>query len=228
MPLGMWGWAAGSFLSARVVWATTVELNCSENSRRRRGHAAVGVAGDLLGEGLVVDGFDGLAELVGEVFDEGVELGFELFGAGLLFDAAFDFEAGLFAGEFALALLQGFALGGGGGELVVELVEEGSDVGGLGGHLGAGCGDDLGCEAEAAGDVEAGGGSGDAEAQLVGGGEGLLVEAYGGVEDAGVIGGVDLERGEVGGDAAPGVDGEEVRGDGDGEGCAFFGVGGGA
>ncbi len=175
-----------------------------------RGHAAVGVAGDLLREGFVVDGFDGLAELVGEVFDEGVELGFELFGAGFLFDAAFDFEAGLFAGELALALLQGFALDGGGGELVVELVEEGSDVGGLGGHLGAGGGDDLGLQAEAAGDVEAGGGSGDAEAQLVGWGEGLLVEAYGGVEDSGVVGGVDLERGEVRGDAAPGVDGEEV------------------
>ena len=48
-------------------------------------------------------------------------------------------------------------------ELVVELIEEGSDVRGLGGHLGAGRGDDLGCEAETAGNVEAGGGSGDAE-----------------------------------------------------------------
>ncbi len=76
-----------------------------------RGHAAVGVAGDLLRERLVVDGFDGLAKLVGEVFDEGVELGFELFGAGLLFDAAFDFDAGLLAGELLLALAHGFALG---------------------------------------------------------------------------------------------------------------------
>ena len=194
----------------------------------KSGHAAVGVASDLLREGFVVDGFDGLAELVGEVFDEGVELGFELFGAGFLFDAAFDFEAGFFAGELALALLQGLALDGGGGELVVELVEEGADVRGLRGHLGAGGGDDLGLQAEAGGDVEAGGGSRDAEAQLVGGGEGLLVEADGGVEDAGVVGGVDLERGEVGGDAAPGVEVEEVGCDGYGEGCAFFGVGGGA
>ena len=98
----------------------------------------------FLCERLVVDGFDGLAELVGEVFDEGVEFGFELLGAGLLFHAAFDFEAGFFAGEFSFALLQGFAFGGGGGELVVELVEEGADVCGLRGHLGAGCGDDLG------------------------------------------------------------------------------------
>ncbi len=116
----------------------------------------------------------------------------------------------------------------GGGELVVELVEERSDVGGLRGHLGAGGGDDLGRKAEARGDVEAGGGSGDAEAQLVGGREGLLVEADGGVEHTGMVGRVDLERGEVGGDAAPGVDGEEVRGDGDGQRRAFFGVGGGA
>ena len=41
-------------------------------------------------------------------------------------------------------------------------------------------------------------------------------------------GGVDLERGEVGGDAGPGVEREEVAGDGYGEGGAFFGVGGGA
>jgi len=192
------------------------------------GHAAVGVAGDFLRYGFVVDGFDGFAELVSEVFEEGVELGFELFGAGFLLDAAFDLDAGLFAREFALALLHGLALGGGGGELVVKLVEEGSDVGGLGGHLGAGRGDDVWLEAEAGCDVEAGGGSGDAEAQLVGGGEGVLVEAHGGVEDAGVVGGVDLERGEVGGDSGPGVEREEVGGDGYGEGCALFGVGGGA
>ena len=54
------------------------------------------------------------------------------------------------------------------------------------------------------------------------------IEADGGVEDSGVLGGVDLERGEVGGDAGPGVEREEVFGDGDGEGGTFFGVGGGA
>ena len=62
------------------------------------GDAGGGVAGDLLGEGFVVDGFDGLAELVGEVFDEGVELGFELFGVGFLFGAAFGFESDFFSG----------------------------------------------------------------------------------------------------------------------------------
>ena len=88
--------------------------------------------------------------------------------------------------------------------------------------------DDLRVEAEARGDVEAGGGSGDAEAKLVGGREGGLVEADGGVENAGARGRVDLQRGEVGGDAGPGAGDEEVGGDGDGEGRAFFGVGGGA
>ncbi len=192
------------------------------------GHAELGVACDFFSDGFVVDGFDGLAELVGEVFEEGVELGFELFGASFLLGAAFEVELDAGAGEFALALLEVIALGGGGGELVVEGVEEGADIGSLGGHLGAGCVDDGRVEAETGGDVESCGGSGDAEAELVGGGEGLLVEAYGGVEDSGVVGGIDLERGEVGGDDAPGVEGEEVGGDSDGEGCAFFGVSGGA
>ena len=84
------------------------------------------------------------------------------------------------------------------------------------------------CKSEPRGDVEAGGGSGNAEAQLVRRGEGLLVEPYRGVQDASVVGGVDLERGEVRGDAAPGVEAEEVRRDGYREGCAFFGIGGGA
>ena len=52
--------------------------------------------------------------------------------------------------------------------------------GGLGGELGAGGADDVGAHAEAGGDVEAGGGAGDAEAELVGGGEGVCVEADGG------------------------------------------------
>ncbi len=92
----------------------------------------------FLASALVVDGFDGLAKLVGEIFDERVEFAFELFGASLLFGTAFDFEAGAFAGELALALLERLALDGCGGELIVELVEEGSDVGGLSGELSRG------------------------------------------------------------------------------------------
>ena len=62
----------------------------------------------LLGDGLVVDGFDGLVELVFEVGDEGGELGFELAGAGFLFGAAFGFEAGAFAGELGTRAGGGF------------------------------------------------------------------------------------------------------------------------
>ena len=43
-----------------------------------------------------------------------------------------------------------------------------------------------------------------------------------------MVGGVDLERGEVCGDAAPGVEGEEVGCDGDGQSSALFGISGGA
>ena len=56
----------------------------------------------------------------------------------------------------------------------------------------------------------------------------LLVEACGGVEHALRVGGVDLERGVVGGDKRPGARLEEVICDGDGERCALFGIGGGA
>jgi hypothetical protein len=98
---------------------------------------------DFAGEGLVVDGLDHLADLVLEVLDEGVELGFELAGAGLLLGAAFGFEALAVAGEGGFAGVEGVALGGGGGELVVQLFEEGAEVGGLGGELGARVIDDV-------------------------------------------------------------------------------------
>ncbi len=66
--------------------------------------------------------------------------------------------------------------------------------------------------------------AGNAKAQLVRGRECLLVEAYGCVENTGMIGGVDLERREVGRDTAPGIECQEVGRNGDGEGRSFFGV----
>jgi len=48
--------------------------------------------------------------------------------------------------------------------LLLKMVEEGTDVCGLRGHLGTGCGDDIGREAESCCDVETCGGSGNAEA----------------------------------------------------------------
>ena len=88
--------------------------------------------------------------------------------------------------------------------------------------------DDGRTHAKTLGDVEAGGGSGNAEAEGVGGRQGFGIEADGGVAGAGAVGGKDLERGEVGGDDGPGAQGEEAGGEGDGEGGALFGVGGGA
>jgi hypothetical protein len=91
--------------------------------------------------------------------------------------------------------------------------------------LGAGSGDDFFLQTETLGDVEAGGGAGNTEAQFVGGSQSLLIKADSCVEDTGMIRGIDLKRGEMSGDAAPGVDSEEVRGDSYGQGCALFGVG---
>ena len=86
----------------------------------------------------------------------------------------------------------------------------------------------LRVEAEALRGLNAGRSAGHAEAQLVVGDERDFVDAGGGVEHAGGVGGVDLERSVVGGDERPGAGGEEVAGDGDGERGAFFGIGGGA
>src|SRR5580698_1263349 len=60
------------------------------------GHTAIRVAGDLLRESFVVDSSDRFAELIGEVFDQRVEFGFEFPGASLLFEATFDFETSPF------------------------------------------------------------------------------------------------------------------------------------
>ncbi len=67
------------------------------------GDAEGGVAGDFLGDGFVVDGFDGVFELRFEVADEVGEFLFEVAGALFLFEAAFGFEAVALEGEFALA-----------------------------------------------------------------------------------------------------------------------------
>ena len=86
----------------------------------------------------------------------------------------------------------------------------------------------VGVEAETRGGLDAGGCAGNAEAKLVVGHEGDFVDTGSGVEHAGRVGGVDLERGVVGGDERPCAGGEEVCGDGDGERGAFFRIGGGA
>ncbi len=169
-------------LVGAVVWATTVELNCSENSRRR---VAI-----RRSESRAIFCARALSSMA---FTFREEFGFEFSGAGFLLDATFNFETGLFAGKLTFTLLQRFTLGGGGGELIVELVEKSADVRGLRGHLGAGRCNDVGGEAKAGGDVETGGSAWNAEAQLVRGSEGLLVEADGGIEDTWMIGGVDLE-----------------------------------
>ena len=189
-------------------------------------HAEGRVTGDLLGDGLVVNGFDRVFELRFEVGEEGVEFGFELAGALLDVVAAFGVEALAFHADLVLAATKGGPLLGGGGKLGVKLVEEGANIGGLGGERDASVGDDVRREAEAGGDVEAGGGAGDAETELVGGRERFGIEADRGVDNAGVGGGVDLERVEMGGDERPGAAAEKVTGDGDGEGRAFFGIGG--
>ena len=221
MCLSRCGWAFESPTSAPVRWATTVWLKLSWNSRRRRGDAALGLFRQLLLGGAVFDGADGFAHLELEVLYERGEFGFEFAGAVADFEIALAGETSALLVQGVLLLARGFFLDLKLRQLVVEFVEEAGDIDLLGTKAPARCGDDGGVESEALCGSNAGGCAGHAEAQLVVGGERCFVEACGGVEDAFRVGGVDLERGVVGGDKRPGARLEEVICDSDGERCAL-------
>ena len=89
-------------------------------------------------------------------------------------------------------------------------------------------GDDAGVQAQPLGGLDAGRRAGHAEAQLIVGRERDFIHAGRGVQHAGRVGRVDLERGVVRGDERPRAGGQEVAGDGHGQRRAFFGIGGGA
>ena len=110
----------------------------------------------------------------------------------------------------------------------MQPVEEFADVAGLRAEARAGGFDDCGIQSEPLRDVDAGGGAGHADFQFVGGLQRGLVEADGRIEHAGCIRAVDLQRSVMGGDDGHAADAAEMAGDGDGEGGAFFGIGGGA
>ncbi len=110
----------------------------------------------------------------------------------------------------------------------MQLVEKLAYVAGLRAETRAGAFDDGGIQAQALRDVDACRRAGHADFQFVGRLQRGFVEADRGVHDAGSIGGVDLERGVMGGDDGHAADAAEVSGDGDGECGAFFGIGGGA
>jgi hypothetical protein len=144
--------------------------------------------------------------LFAELFALGGEVAVELdafFGEGALF--GFDFV-----------------------EAAVELSEEMGDVAFGSGHDGFGAVDEASGEAEFGGDGEAGGAAWGACLENVGGGELLLVEAHGGLEDAFGGGAPDFEGHEVGGGDGEGAGGAEEFEDGDAERAAFLGVGGAA
>ncbi len=110
----------------------------------------------------------------------------------------------------------------------MDCVEEAGDVELLGAETGFGASDDFLGHAEALSGRDACGDAGNTETKLIVGSEGVGIDTGGGVEHSRGVGGVDLERGVVGGDDGPGWGEAEVVGDSDGEGGAFVGVGGGA
>ena len=123
--------------------------------------------------------------MVLEVAQQRVELLLHVTDFFALLLEALGFEAAALAGDLLLALAQVEALVFDLAEIGVEAVEEAGDVLRLGAEAAARFGDDLRIEADLLGDVDAGRGSRDADAQLVGGGQGSFVEADGGVEDSG-------------------------------------------
>ncbi len=72
----------------------------------QRSHAQRGVALDLLRQCLVVDRFDGLAQLVLEVLEQRVQLALELLRPRLLLRASLDLNSRLLPSELLLAQLQ--------------------------------------------------------------------------------------------------------------------------
>ena len=109
-----------------------------------------------------------------------------------------------------------------------RLVEEAGDVDLLRAQTLARGGDDGRVEAQPLGGLDARRSAGDTETQLVVGRERHFIHAGRGVEHAGCVGRVNLERGVMGGDERPRAGGEKVAGNGDGQRRALFGIGGGA
>ncbi len=108
----------------------------------------------------------------------------------------------------------------------MQFAEEARDVALAIAHGVAGAPHDVFGHAEPRGDLEARRFAGQAQAQMIGGLEGLLVEAHGAVDHA--LGGraVDLERHQVRGDQREGAGRAEVLDDGHAERAALFGIGG--
>ena len=97
-------------MSARVVWATTVELNCSKirgaaRAMRSSESRAIFFATVLSSMALTVSRSWYAKSSISEL-----SFAFKLLGARLLLDAAFDLDPRLLARELALALLQRLAL----------------------------------------------------------------------------------------------------------------------
>ena len=138
-------------------------------------------------------GADDLAGAIFEIAQHGLQLLFHLRNLDALLAHTLRLQPIPLARDFLLALHQFGALLLKLAQLGVQAVEEAGDVLGLGAEASASLGDDALIQAQALGDVDAGGGPGNAGAQLVSGLQGALIEADGGIEHAGGVGRIDLE-----------------------------------
>ncbi len=164
------------------------------------GDAALGLLAKLRGGGAILHGGDGLAGVVLEIAHEGVQLLLQVADFIALLLEAFGFEATALAGYLLLALTQVEALGFNLAKIGVELVEEAGDVLRLGAEAAARVGDDLRLRPICCAMLIPAEAPGTPTRSSIGGRESFLIEADSRVEDSGRVGGVNLERGVMGGD----------------------------
>ena len=165
--------------------------------------AALGLLRQLLLGGAILDGADRLAHLEFEVLEQRGQLGFEVAGAVAQFDVALASEPGPLLIERVLLGAGGLAVVFQLRQLAVQAVEKAGDIHLLRTQALAGGGDDARVQAQPLGGLDAGRCAGNAEAKLVVGRQSDFIHAGGGVEHARCVGGVDLERGVMGGDERP-------------------------
>src|SRR5215469_13737859 len=191
------------------------------------GHAALGVFGELESLRTVLQCADGFARVVLEFGKQVFEFALEFTDFLPLLLLPFGREAVLLPDQLLFARADMRSLSFDLPHLFVQAIEEARDILGLRAQTLARGGDDLEIQAEALRDVDAGGRAGHTNVQLVCRLQGGFVETNGGIDHAFGIRAIDFQRRVVSRDGADAAEPAEVVGNGNGQGGAFFWIGGG-
>ena len=218
------GCALPSPLSAPLVLGghCCVELLAEFAPQTR--HSPLGFFRELLPGGAVVDGLDGFAYPVGEVFEQRLHLLLQIAHLRAPFLQAFALETAFLPRHLLLphrncsrSLATASNCAWSWSRKPAMLLDQGFQPR-------ARLFDDRGFEAQPLRHVDSRRGTGYAQPQLVGRRERLLGQAGRGIDRAALLRRVDLERGVVGRDQAPGLPPEQVAGGRDRKGRSLFRV----